>query len=181
MKIESILLNIDSTLATREAAAHFILKHPQYLPQTITIITEKKKDLSLKALMALEILSRNNFKNIQRYTPELVHSGKLYNDSASRRYLSKIYGKAILACSDMKYNYNLTSVLKKEIIELSFLWLISKEETAVKVFSMQNLYDLRNEQPWISEELKAIIEKEFPVSSQGFKPRATKILRKLSL
>jgi len=174
-----VLMETDSSLAKRKSAAQKILNNPDALQKTIDIITRKEKDLFLKALMALEVLSRDSFKTIKGYSSELIFSGKLYDDSASRRNLSKIYGQAILASCDSNYNYKLTPVLKKEIIELSFHWLISKEETAVKVFSMKNLYDLRNEEPWISGELKVIIEKEFPNSSQGFKPRATKILRKL--
>lgn len=179
MSIEKVLMETDFTLAKRKSAAQKILDNPDDLQETMDIITRKDKELFLKALMTLEVLSRDSFKTIQRYSCQLIYSGKLYDDSASRRNLSKIYGHAIRASINSENNYNLTSALKKEIIDLSFLWLISKEETAVKVFSMQNLYDLRNEEPWISEDLKAIIEKEFPNSSQGFKPKATKILRKL--
>ena len=179
MKAQEILLNLDSSLAKRKAAAVTILKNQHLLPDLISIIVQNEKEYSLKALMAFEILSREHFRAIQEYTPQLVDAGKFYLDSPSRRYLSKIYGQAIHADDGNANSFNLPSIVKKKIIKLSFLWLISNEQTSVKVFSMQNLFDLRKEEKWISEELKAAREKEFSVSSQGFKPRATKILRKL--
>jgi len=181
MKAGNILLQMDNSLSKRKAAANKILKDHAILKETIALINSNEKNLSLKALMALEMLSRNNFQAIQAYSSELIHSGKLYHDSSSRRYLSKIYGQAIQVNLDNTSSFYLVSELKKEIIELSFLWLISNEKTAVKVFSMQNIFDLRLEKPWITEELRGVIEKEFPNSSQGFKPRATKILRKMKL
>jgi len=179
MQTQEILSNLDSSLAKRKAAAGIILKNPSLLPEFISIIVRNEKDHALKALMALEILSREHFQVLQDYAPQLINAGEIYLDSSSRRYLSKIYGQAILADAGNQSSFNLPSAIKKQIIELSFSWLISNEKTAVKVFSMQNLFDLRNVEPWISDELKAAILKEFPISSQGFKPRATKILRKL--
>ena len=179
MKAQEILLKLDSSLAKRKAVAVTILKNQYLLPDLISIIVQHEKEYSLKALMAIEILSREHFQAIQKYTPQLVDAGKFYLDSSSRRYLSKIYGQAILSDTSNASTFHLPSATKKQIIELSFLWLISNEKTAVKVFSMQNLFDLKKEEKWISEELKAAIIKEFAVSSQGFKPRATKILRKL--
>jgi len=181
MKVENIFLQLDSSISKRKDAANIILKDHIILKETIALISSHEKNLSLKALMAIEMLSRNNFQAIQAYSSELIHSGKIYLDSSSRRYLSKIYGQAIKANFDNTSSFCLASELKKEIIELSFLWLISNEKTAVKVFSMQNIFDLRLEKPWITEELKGVIEKEFPNSSQGFKPTATKILRKMKL
>jgi len=178
MNTEKLLLNMNSSLVQRSHMAQKILDDDIVISEVIAIV-QNNMDLSLKALMALEVLSRDHFEKLQKYIPALADVGKLCVNSASRRYLSKIYGQAIQANAKTDHNVYLTSKVKKQIIELSFFWLISNEETAVKMFSMQNLFDLRHEEIWISEELKAIIEKQFPVSSQGFKPRATKILRKL--
>jgi len=179
MAAEKVLTRMDATLSNRESAADIILKEQAVLKQTITFIIQKEKDLCLKALMAIEVLARNNFHAIHIFIAELVHSGKLYSDSSSRRCLAKIYGFAIKEDSNEISKFRLNSEIKKEIIALSFLWLVSKEKTAVLVFSMQNLYELRQEEKWITNELQGILEKELPNSSAGYRSRGRKILRKL--
>ncbi|MDR5590076.1 hypothetical protein [Christiangramia sp. SM2212] len=179
MKLTGILKNMDASLANREKVADKILENPELFSEVVLFIKSSNPELSSKTLLALEIISRNNFEFIQQLIPELIVSGKKLKDSSSRRCLSKIYGLAINKEQDQSGNYTLSSKLKKDIIELSFQWLISDEKPAVKVFSMQNLFDLRNEQKWITAELKAILQKDILDSSAGYKSRATKILRKL--
>ncbi|CAL66067.1 hypothetical protein [Christiangramia forsetii] len=179
MNGEKLLLNMDLSIAERRFAANLILENQDLLDELIVFINKNESKLALLALRAIEVLAQSHFEIIHKFIPELIHSGKLYSDSSSRRCLAKIYGFAIKENSNKISGFKLTSELKKEIIELSFLWLISIEKTAVKVFSMQNIYDLKMEEHWIAQELIGVIEKEFPNSSQGFKPRAIKILRKL--
>ena len=179
MNTEDLLKKTDASLIRREQTANILLQNPLILKETIAIIRKKEKDLNLKALMAVEVLARNHFEVLHRFVPELVNSGKLYSDSSSRRCLAKIYMFSIESDLMHSSEFNLNSELKKQVLELSFLWLIDKEKTAVKVFSMQNIFQLRHEEPWVREELKGIIEKGLPKSSAGYRSRATKILRKL--
>ncbi|MGA8853023.1 MAG: hypothetical protein WB492_02485, partial [Christiangramia sp.] len=137
-------------------------------------------EFSLKCLMALEMLGRNNFQFLRPYSSQLILSGKLFSDSSSKRCLAKLYGLIIDEHLNKQSEFKLTRNLKQEILELNFNWLLSQEKVAVKVFSIQNIYDLRHEEDWIGEELKGILEKEILNSSAGYKSRATKILRKLN-
>lgn len=178
MTAESLLNNMDATLFKRVSVADKLSKNQNLLEDFIEIISNGE-ELSLKALMAVEVLGRNEFQKLRPYMPEIISSAKLYLNSSSRRCLAKIFSFAIKTTFKSQDKVLLTSDLKIEISELSFLWLISDEKTAVKVFSMQNLYELRHEAQWIKEELKGIIEKALPSSSAGYKSRAVKILRKL--
>ncbi|AWW30347.1 hypothetical protein DN752_09560 [Echinicola strongylocentroti] len=55
----------------------------------------------------------------------------------------------------------------------------TREPIAIRVFSMQVVYNLSERYPAIKPELKGIIEASLPYASAGFKSRAHKILPKL--
>ena len=178
MTAKEILINTDATINKRKQAADLLLKSPKLLRDFIEIVVTAK-DLSVKAAYVIEVLSRQNFEIISQYIPALIPSGKKQTDSSARRCLAKIYNLALNKHYDSNSNFCLSEDLKKEILELSFLWLGSKEKAALQVFSMQNIYDLKDEASWIKEELKGILEKDIMNSSAGYKSRASKILRKL--
>ena len=173
MNAEIILVKTDASLEKRETAAQLLFESPSFLAETVTMITEPQ-DLSLKALMVIEVFSRKYFEKLKPFMADIIYAGKIYSDSSSRRCLAKLFGLGIKQDDDV-----LSQELKKEILELSFLWLVSNEKAAVKVFSMQNIYDLRHEESWIEPELKGILEKDITTSSPGYRSRAAKILRKL--
>ncbi len=66
------------------------------------------------------------------------------------------------------------------LIDRCFTWLEDPiYPTAVKMFSMQIIYNYVEIEPVIATELIAIIENQFNDSTPGFKNRGEKILRKL--
>ncbi len=179
MKIQEILNKTDATLIKRTMASQKLIESEELRKQAVELIKNRDTEYSLKALMVLEVFAREHFEYLKPYLPSLIIYGKEYNDSSSRRCLSKIYNFAINSANKFESNFNLSNQSKSGIIEQSFLWLVSKEKTAVKVFCMQNLYELREEKHWISDQLKGILEKDMAQSSAGFKSRGIKILRKL--
>jgi len=179
MKIQEILDRTNATLDKRTLASQKLIESEELRKQTLELIKTHDKDFSLKALMVLEVLGREHFEMLEPSIPFLIMYGKLYKDSSSRRCFSKIYNFAIKSDRSPETHFNLTRQSKSEIIEQSFLWLVSQEATAVKVFSMQNIFELREEESWISEQLKGILEKDMTRSSAGYNSRGIKILRKL--
>ena len=179
MKIQDILSKTDASLKKRILASEELIKSETLRRQAVELIKTQDKDFSLKALLALEVLGRDHLDLLESYLPSLITYGKAYQDSSSRRCLSKIYNFAIRRYINSETTFNLSTTLKLEIIEQSFLWLVSQEATAVKVFSMQNIFELREEKPWIPKELEGILEKDMAHSSAGYKSRGIKILRKL--
>ena len=171
---------MDNSISSRSKIAGILAQDPEYLNECIELIVKHNDDFSLKCLMAIEMLSRNRFHFLKPYSSQLILCGKLFSDSSSRRCLAKLYGLIIDENLNKQSKFELTRNLKQEILELNFKWLLSQEKAAVKVFSMQNIYNLRHEEDWIGKELKGILEKEILNSSAGYKSRATKILRKLN-
>jgi hypothetical protein len=74
----------------------------------------------------------------------------------------------------------LTKMDKSRLINLCFNYLTtSRYAVAIKVFSMQVLYNLSREFPEIGMELILILQDQYHGSSPGYRSRAQKILRKL--
>ncbi|GGF36072.1 hypothetical protein [Echinicola rosea] len=72
------------------------------------------------------------------------------------------------------------SEFEGEVLDVTFRLLEDTgEPIAIRVFSMQVVYNLSERYPEIKPELKAIIESSMPYASAGFKSRASKILPKL--
>ena len=66
------------------------------------------------------------------------------------------------------------------LIDRCFTWLEDPiYPTAVKMFSMQIIYNYIEAEPDLAPELIAIIENQYAESSPGFKNRGDKILKKL--
>ena len=70
-----------------------------------------------------------------------------------------------------------TSKELDRIINACFDWLIHpKLKVAPKVHAMQTLFNLRNEQQWISTELLQTLELNISEASAGYKSRAKKLI-----
>ncbi|TQI70957.1 hypothetical protein JM79_1883 [Gramella sp. Hel_I_59] len=164
-------------LASRKYATEFILSN-NLLPQTIELI-KFPQELSIKAWMIIEMLGRDNCAILGEFMSTIINSGKLYSDSSSKRCMMKIFGFLVESHFYKNSPINLNPAEIEEIIRLSFKFLMNDEKTAVKVFAMQNIYDLRTEEKWIESELKALLEKDISASTSGYRARALKILRKL--
>lgn len=75
-------------------------------------------------------------------------------------------------------NPNLSEELQGHAIDLSFEFLISqKEPVAIKVHSMQIVFNLCQKEPELLNELRLVIEDQMPYSKPGFKSRGNKILK----
>ena len=176
-RVEKILENTSLKLASRQHAAKLVLTN-NLLPQTIEFI-KLPQELSMKAWMIIEIIGRDNVEILDEFIPDIVNNGKMYSDSSSKRCIMKIISFLVDSHFHSNSSIHLHHVEKKEVIRLSFQYLMNDEKTAVKVFAMQNIYDLRNEEKWIETELISLLEKNISTSTPGYRSRALKILRKL--
>ncbi|MFT4760779.1 MAG: hypothetical protein ACI9XO_000803 [Paraglaciecola sp.] len=67
-----------------------------------------------------------------------------------------------------------------QALDICFNFLLSMQEhIAVKVFSMQVIFNISKNEPDLLRELAAVIEDQLPYGSTGFKSRGNKILNKI--
>ena len=65
-------------------------------------------------------------------------------------------------------------------LDICFNYLLSmSEQIAVKVFSMQVVFNISKKEPDLLQELAAVIEDQLPYGSAGFKARGNRILKEI--
>ncbi len=111
-----------------------------------------------------------------------------YNPEVMLKHVSYLYSLK----DDMSfpgYRRNLTRIMastgipesmESEVIDTLFKWVLDADTAlAIKVHSIQTLYNICNKYPELSGELIDVIEDQIPKSSVGFKSRGNKIIAKL--
>lgn len=76
-----------------------------------------------------------------------------------------------------KFIYSITNDHLEKIIEAGFIWMITDQQIAIQVYTMQTLYLLGIKYDWIHDELAIVIERNIPSGSTGYQNRGRKILK----
>ena len=76
-----------------------------------------------------------------------------------------------------KFIYSITNGHLEKIIEAGFIWMITDQQIAIQVYTMQTLYLLGIKYDWIYDELAIVIERNIPSGSTGYQNRGRKILK----
>ncbi|MUP47113.1 hypothetical protein E0K83_15345 [Gramella sp. BOM4] len=179
MEIRDLLKNVNSSFTSREKAAQTFKKDPGLIKAAVSLLSDKDQGLKLKALYSLEFLARQRISLLYPHLPALVKYAENSQNSSANRCLAKIFCLTTEEISLKTQKEKLSFQIRDSIIETFFTWLIGNESPAVKVFSMQSLFNLKNHKDWIALELRSVLEKDFKASSAAYQSRARKILRKL--
>ena len=177
--------NSDSTTYTSER----ILKHLADSSRTLADLTASMvfdNTLLLKPLIEVSWLDRDPWSQrasrvvsicccrfpelFKPYCSEVIRKlDGLHSEGVRRNFLK------ILAEAPVKF----TKKDKSYLVNLCFDYLSGSFSVALKIYSMQVLYNLSLEIPEIGIELSNLIEENLPDSSPGYRSRGEKILRKL--
>ena len=124
-------------------------------------------------------------EGIDYYLPKLVELlPQIKNDSVKRHFTKLIsigVRRVVLKETTRNSERNFWEMNLEPIEELCFKWFVDEgTKPAVRVHSLVILYLLSMREPWIAEELPAIIENQMEFSSPGFRAKAKQILRLLT-
>lgn len=169
---------ISSSLADRKAIGNEIVNNPEAIMHCLSIISKHpSEDLTTKSAFALDQSLRTNIELLKPYSELFFKVLNEIKGDTEKRIFAKIL--ELISEVYLKNSFPLKNSEQQIIITTCFDWLINEEKVAVKVFAMQCLFNFKNAQPWIAEELIAQLEMQYPNSSAGFKSRANHILNKL--
>ena len=154
--------------------------------EDIVFIANKVKDDKEMFAELMALFFSKEARTTYRYAWVVSHCVDM-NPSLATPYLSKMVKNLYKDVGDATKRSSVrilqfADIPKKlwgETIEICFRFLMSKEATVIKIFSMTVLYNLSLKIPEISNELKVLIEDQLPYGSAGFKNRGKKILAKL--
>lgn len=176
------LIYVNHSRENRLKYAHIIIDSPELIPKVLDILLNVDDKRSARAAWLLEFIARDHLDflipHLDRLTSEMH---KVHLDSAVRP-MAKICEcliEAYYSKHENRIKYSLKPNHRESIIECCFDWMINDEKIAPKAYSMNSLYLLGYDYPWIHPELALILERDFQMQSSGFKARAKHILRKI--
>lgn len=165
----------------RELAARAIGDDPLHYARLLECAHSKDPGLRKKACWVLEIILLQHPYLLHRQK-KLFFSllGKLTQGSAIRPMAKIIATWCTERFGTQPTAYPTLSVSERsKLAEHCFSWLLDDLPTAVKVYSMEALFQLGKDIAWIHPDLKAHLLKTFPKASPGYQARAKKLLGKL--
>jgi hypothetical protein len=160
----------DSSRLLADITANMVYDEPSLLKSLIEVSWLDKDPLSQRASRVVSICCCRFPELFHAYCSEIILKLEtLHSEAVVRNYLK------ILAEIPVK----LKKRDKSTLLNLCFDYLSGSFSVAVKVYSMQVLYNLSLENPEIGIELSHVIESNLSTSSPGYRSRGTKILKKL--
>lgn len=160
----------DSSRALAELNASLIIENPNLLNSLLEVSWWDQGPWPERASRAVSLCVGRFPELLKPHIREIISRLKDVKSEGARRNLLKILAEVPI---------RLTKREKSNLIGLGFTFLTGNYSVAVKVYSMQILYNMSLEIPEIASELAQIIEDRLPEATPGYRSRGSKILRKL--
>ena len=180
-KVTHILQSIrNAERRFRDRAASYFIAEPALLPTLINFITHEKEQLADRACWTLELVCIHQPDLLCPFTDKIADQLQDCGSDRQRRPLGKICSLLSTPVTAFQEPWcNLSESAVEKLVSWGFEQLIEERPVAVKVFSMQILFNLRNRKSWIRNELQLILQENMFKESPGYQARAKKILRQI--
>ena len=159
---------------SRDDNKDFIFNHPDYLKDLLQISYNTQDKNHHKACWILELVFEEKLELIQPYLNDFCQNLRLFTSDSAIRSLSKI---CLFLAQSKKII--LTETQEEKIIEACLDWLIQTDKAANAAYSMRALYHFGKKYPWINEELKLVLSREFENQTPGYRFAVKDLLKRL--
>lgn len=180
--IEELLKKTSALRKDREAIANILDGNPALYPELLQCTLHPDQKVAVKACWILEIVILDKPELLYTRREDLFKAFHKAKDGSAIRPLAKI----IAFWSEQtisKANKNLPALMEADtrvLIDYCFSWLLNDLPVAVKVFCMEALFHLGKKEPWVHQELMAVLEKEYDSSQPAFRARSRMILKRMA-
>lgn len=161
--------------------AEEILGNPQWLPDLIGICLGRHDAIGSRACWVLEFVFNKDPARLFPYLETFTSGLSQLREESSIRPMAKIC--ELLAGGYYQPGHRkkppLESHHREGMAEACFDWLIGPHKVAPKAYSMQTLYLLGEEFPWIRPELQEVLKLNYANGSAAYQARARHILKLL--
>lgn len=163
------VIEIHPGVENAKQLAKMARSEPKYLEQLWEYTHHKKARISRISAWAMEHCFLENQELVKPYIPDMIKRLPEVPTDSLRRHFMKIIFMGGFTTDD----YGI-------LADMSFRWLMDAERpTAVKMYSMQILYEISRDEPDLKPELIATIEDLLPKATPGLKNCGGKVLKKL--
>lgn len=167
------LENSNASTRCRQGIRDFVLAHPETLADVMAFGTDLSNKNQYKAVWIIEMLAEHNIILLIPYIDQICETIGQYKHESSIRGMSRV--AYFLSTSKQVV---LTENQQEKLIETCLDWLIGDAKIAPKAFAMHTLGHYAQQQDWIKDELRNIIDKDYHAQSAGYKAAAREVLKK---
>jgi len=164
------LLQVESSRRITDLISDLILQKPDLFHELMMLFFKDKEPVSRRAAWVADLVSEKHPELVDPYVDEIVSRLKSFTHDGMKRESLKML---------------IHGPLPKEklglLISVCFDWLTSgKESVAVKMFSMEILYRISQQEPDMKQELADSIEWRMQEETPGFRSHGKKLLKLLN-
>ncbi len=153
-----------------DMVANIILQRPELFSELMDHFLRGDEPVNRRAAWVVDIVSEQRPDLLTPYLDPIAIAMQDFQHDALKRHALRILARSPLPGHE----------LLGEVINLCFEWLTSPEiPAAPKVFCMELLYRISENEPDLKKELADSIEWRIQEETPGVKNRGTKMLRKL--
>jgi hypothetical protein len=164
------LLMTEISRRNTDLVSDLILKKPELFDNLMVIFLENQEPVSRRAAWIADTCSEKEPVLLDPWIGKIIDSLPSFSHDGLKRHSLRMLSRSVLPSNRLG-----------KLISLCFDWLTSpKESVAVKVFCMEILYRVSQNEPDIRQELIDSIEWRMSEESPGFRTRGLKILSKLA-
>ncbi len=163
------LLMVENSRRNTDLIADLILKKTELFDELIRIYFENEEPVSRRAAWVADVVTEKYTDLLNPFIEEMVTRLKTFTHDGMKRESLKMLARSPLP----KQNLG-------QLITICFDWLTSgKESVAVKMFSMEILYRISQQEPEMKKELADSIEWRMQEETSGFRSHGKKLLKRL--
>ena len=180
-KVCHILLQIkNAERRFRDRAAAEFIDKPLLIKHLVDFISNQKDTLADRACWTLELICIRDSNLLCPFADKIAGQLGSCNSDRQRRPLARICSLLSEPSSKSQETiYDLSEGAVETMINWSFDQLIERRPVAIKVFSMQTLFHLRDRKSWIRDTLRSLLQENMHRESPGYGARARKILAQI--
>ena len=160
--------------STRLEVAHWVINHPETLPELLNYCLKNKDEISYRAAWVLEFVCLESLDLLIPHFEQFFDIlPKIERDQAVRPFskMCMVMANHYYKKKDASVIKALNTTYKNTMLECCFDWLITNQKVAAEAYAMQALYLLGTEIDWIHSELIIIIEQHINSKTAAYKSR----------
>jgi len=169
MELEDLL--VDSSKITAEMAVHTIGENPVLFKKVLDFALEDKEQYAMRAARVIHLTATSHPELIKPYLIQIIQALPGFKTNGLKRSMTRMLTEHCTEIDEESQGI-LIDVCFNNLMDLN-------EKIVLKIYSMDILYEISQQYPEIKRELISSIETQLPYSSNAFKSRGKKMIKKL--
>ena len=164
------LLMVENSRRNTDLIADLVYQKPELFDELMKIYLRNEEPISRRAVWVVDTVAEKHPELLEPYLESIAETLPVFGHDGLKRNSLRMLARSPLP-----------QIHLGELMNTCFDWLLSpKESVAVKVYAMDILYRMSEEEPALKKELADSIEWRLAEGTPGFRAHGMKLLKKLN-